>query len=91
MDRNYGHGIDWWAFGVLIYEFAVFRPPFRGEDEDEIYDAILMGEMTFPSQITPQTISIISGLLAPDPIFRLGSGPDGAEDVMQHEWFKGMD
>ena len=40
--------VDWWAFGVLIYQMLLQQSPFRGEDEDEIYDAILADEPLYP-------------------------------------------
>ena len=32
-----GHGsdVDWWAFGVLIYELLYGRTPFRGASKEE--------------------------------------------------------
>ncbi|KAG9546486.1 protein kinase C, partial [Aureobasidium melanogenum] len=36
LDKKYGRAVDWWAFGVLIYQMLLQQSPFRGEDEDEI-------------------------------------------------------
>ena len=33
----YSKSVDWWAFGVLIFEMLVGRPPFDGDDEDELF------------------------------------------------------
>ena len=33
----YGKSVDWWAFGVLIFEMLVGQPPFDGDDEDELF------------------------------------------------------
>src|SRR3569833_3371323 len=44
LDKKYGRAVDWWAFGVLIYQMLLQQSPFRGEDEDEIYAAILAHE-----------------------------------------------
>ncbi|KAH0002757.1 protein kinase C, partial [Aureobasidium melanogenum] len=48
LDKKYGRAVDWWAFGVLIYQMLLQQSPFRGEDEDEIYDAILADEPLYP-------------------------------------------
>lgn len=32
--------VDWWSFGVLMFEFIVGIPPFNGESIDEIFDNI---------------------------------------------------
>jgi serine/threonine protein kinase len=91
LDKPYGHEVDWWSFGVLIYQLVARKTPFRGKNEDEIYDAILMGKPVFSPLITIQTSSIISQLLEVEPTLRLGSGPGDAEDVMQHNWFEAID
>jgi len=35
-----GHGtpVDWWAFGILIYEFLVGQPPFWDQNPMRIYE-----------------------------------------------------
>lgn len=48
LDQPYGRAVDWWAFGVLIYEMLLTQSPFRGDDEDEIFDAILGDEVRCP-------------------------------------------
>jgi protein kinase A len=35
-----GHGtaVDWWAFGILVYEFLVGQPPFWDQNPMKIYE-----------------------------------------------------
>ena len=35
-----GHGtaVDWWAFGILVYEFLVGQPPFWNSNPMKIYE-----------------------------------------------------
>lgn len=47
-EQPYDRAVDWWAFGVLMYEMLIGRAPFSGEEEDDIYDSILADEPWFP-------------------------------------------
>ncbi|KAF8461352.1 kinase-like domain-containing protein [Kalaharituber pfeilii] len=88
MDKRYGRAVDWWAFGVLIYQMLLQQSPFRGEDEDEIYDAILADEPLYPIHMPRDSVSILQKLLQREPEKRLGSGPTDAQEVMNQAFFK---
>ncbi|KAK6384761.1 uncharacterized protein PV06_08862 [Exophiala oligosperma] len=90
LDKKYGRAVDWWAFGVLIYQMLLQQSPFRGEDEDEIYDAILADEPLYPIHMPRDSVSILQKLLTREPELRLGSGPGDAQEVMSHAFFKGV-
>ena len=47
---NKGHGkpVDWWTFGVLLYELLVGIDPFTDEEPANIYQNILNGKLMFP-------------------------------------------
>ncbi|KAI8980253.1 hypothetical protein BDB01DRAFT_907046 [Pilobolus umbonatus] len=89
-EQNYGRGVDWWAYGVLIYEMLLGQSPFRGEDEDEIFDAILEDDILYPLNMSSDSISICQQLLQRDPARRLGSGPDDALPIRRHAFFRGV-
>ncbi|KAH7319821.1 protein kinase C [Stachybotrys elegans] len=90
LDKKYGRAVDWWAFGVLIYQMLLQQSPFRGEDEDEIYDAILSDEPLYPIHMPRDSVSILQKLLTREPDQRLGSGPTDAQEVMSQPFFRNI-
>ncbi|KAG8817764.1 Serine/threonine kinase [Serendipita sp. 401] len=88
LEQRYGRAVDWWAFGVLTYEMLLGQSPFRGEDEDEIFDAILEDEPLYPITMPKEAVSILQKLLTRDPTRRLGSGPEDAVEIKRHPWFR---
>jgi serine/threonine protein kinase len=66
------------------------QSPFRGEDEDEIYDAILADEPLYPIQMARDSVSILQKLLTREPDQRLGSGPTDAQEIMDQPFFRGI-
>lgn len=66
------------------------QSPFRGEDEDEIYDAILADEPLYPIHMPRDSVSILQKLLTREPELRLGSGPTDAQEVMSHAFFRNI-
>ena len=66
------------------------QSPFRGEDEDEIYDAILADEPLYPIHMPRDSVAILQKLLTREPEARLGSGPTDAQEIMSHAFFKNV-
>ncbi|KAI0022378.1 protein kinase-like domain-containing protein [Xylariomycetidae sp. FL0641] len=66
------------------------QSPFRGEDEDEIYDAILADEPLYPIHMPRDSVSILQKLLTREPDQRLGSGPTDAQEVMSQPFFRNV-
>jgi len=78
------------------------QSPFRGEDEDEIFDAILEDEPLYPITMPRDAVSLLqrvsraisrgvpanAQLLTRDPARRLGAGEADAEDIKRHLFFK---
>lgn len=73
---------------MLIYQMLLQQSPFRGEDEDEIYDAILADEPLYPISMPRDSVSILQKLLTREPDQRLGSGPTDAQEVMSQPFFR---
>jgi len=83
--------VDWWAFGILIYEFLVGQPPFWDQNPMKIYEQIVEGKIRFPSAMSEDARSIIAGLCTVDVSKRLGHLKGGAGAVKAHPWFKTID
>lgn len=48
-----GHNsqVDWWAFGIFVYEMMFGRTPFRGRNRQRTFNNVLTREVVFPSSI----------------------------------------
>ncbi|CAO1940567.1 unnamed protein product [Urochloa humidicola] len=94
MVRGEGHGfaVDWWAVGVLAYEMAFGRTPFKGRDRKETFRNVLQVELEFPGDArrrTPELADLISRLLEREPRRRLGYAA-GADEIREHPFFAGV-
>jgi len=91
--KGQGHGIavDWWSLGTLIYEMLTGLPPFYSQNINIMYQKILNGELRFPSYVSSEAQSLLEGLLTREVDKRLGSGPDGSNEVKRHGFFGEID
>lgn len=89
-EQQYTKSVDWWAFGVLLYQMLLCQSPFSGEDEDEVFNAILSDEPLYPIDMAGDIVQIFQGLLTKDPENRLGAGPDDALEIMREPFFKNI-
>jgi serine/threonine protein kinase len=59
LEQGYNKSVDWWSYGVLLYEMRLRFEPFKGCDEDELYDCILDGEADYPPCLERELVSLI--------------------------------
>ena len=87
---NKGHGlsVDWWAFGVLLYEMICGIDPFSDDDTVKIYENILKGKIKFSSDFNDKSKSLVKHLLEPDLSKRYGNLKNGVSDIKDHLFFK---
>ena len=66
-DQPYGPAVDWWALGILTYEMLVGRPPFEGDNEDQLFNNVMEKPVRYPRGLSPQATSLLQQLLKKNP------------------------
>uniref|UniRef100_A0A8C8VP52 non-specific serine/threonine protein kinase n=1 Tax=Pelusios castaneus TaxID=367368 RepID=A0A8C8VP52_9SAUR len=90
--QGYGKPVDWWAMGVILYEFLVGCVPFFGDTPEELFGQVISDEIAWPEgdeTLPPDAQDLTSKLLCQNPLERLGTG--SAFEVKQHRFFKDLD
>ncbi|KAG5979088.1 hypothetical protein E4U55_005570 [Claviceps digitariae] len=92
--HNKGHttAVDWWALGILIYEFLTGYPPFWHQNPIEIYKQIVEKPVTFPKDppLSDPAKDIIRSFCTVDRSRRLGNVSGGASRVKAHPFFQSI-
>ncbi|XP_077190019.1 microtubule-associated serine/threonine-protein kinase 2 isoform X3 [Paroedura picta] len=90
--QGYGKPVDWWAMGVILYEFLIGCVPFFGDTPEELFGQVISDAIAWPEgdeALPPDAQDLIGKLLHQNPLERLGTG--SAFEVKQHRFFKNLD
>ncbi|KAK0595342.1 hypothetical protein LWI29_005760 [Acer saccharum] len=94
---GYGSEVDWWAFGVFLYELLYGKTPFKGKNNKTTLKNILKQPLMFPEeakqyydQEMKNANDLIRKLLVKNPKKRMGSFW-GAVEIKKHVFFRGVE
>uniref|UniRef100_A0A3P8P532 Ribosomal protein S6 kinase n=1 Tax=Astatotilapia calliptera TaxID=8154 RepID=A0A3P8P532_ASTCA len=91
-ESGHDKAVDWWSLGVLMYELLTGGSPFTVDGDEnshtDIAKRIAKKDPPFPKDMGPLAKDLIQRLLIKDPKKRLGSGPNGAENVKKHPFYQ---
>lgn len=91
LTKGYGKAVDWWSFGVLVYEMNAGYAPFYANDPMRIYEKIVAGKYKFAHHFGEELRDILKNILQVDLTRRYGNLKDGSMDIKRHSWFQSID
>jgi len=88
---RYGHKADIWSVGVICYLMLSGTPPFRGNNERDVFSAIVHAAPEFKGpawrNVSTAAKESIAAMLAKDPRKR----PNASELLRDCDWFAAID
>lgn len=99
--EQYNHAVDWWSLGCLLFELANGRQPFVGNNEKEVFDAIIANNISEDAstdfcvsedappqeaEAVRQLREVVRGLMCTDASRRLGA--NSGIEVLCHPFFR---
>lgn len=95
LSKGHDKGVDYWAFGVLIYEMLVGRSPFYsyGTDQVSLFKRIVQVKYSFPPGgiVNEMAQDLIQRLIVRRQANRFGCLARADQDIRDHSWFNVLD
>ncbi|VVC44011.1 Protein kinase domain,Protein kinase-like domain,Serine/threonine-protein kinase, active site,AGC- [Cinara cedri] len=86
--QGYGKSVDYWAFGVFLYELVAGRSPFVHHDMERLFRCIVKGKYVCPLGFSGDLMNLLRNLLRVDVTKRYGNLSNGIRDIKKHRWFQ---
>ena len=86
--EKYSYGVDWWSYGVLLFNMLTGENPFYGDDCRHIFKSILHKDYSVRDEynVSAAAKDLMKGLLEKDESKRLSG-----QEIKDHPWFAGFD
>lgn len=85
--QKYGNVVDWWSFGILLFEMIHGKTPFFDKNRKLMFYRIINTAPSFPSTFSPEACEVIRGLLNVKEEQRLGSLQAGGPSAIKRTAF----
>ena len=87
LKKNYNEKCDIWSCGVIMYILLSARPPFGGNDDNDIMERVSIGKYDLESspfdKLSSSALDLIRKCLTMDVNQRIS-----ADECLKHPWFK---
>ncbi|TNM91547.1 hypothetical protein fugu_019927 [Takifugu bimaculatus] len=87
LGQKYNSSVDWWSFGVLLYEMLTGQSPFHGHNEEALFQSIRTDNPSYPSWLSKDAEDILKKLFVREPEERLGV----KGSIREHRFFSATD
>ena len=72
IDKGYeGFFVDIWSLGVLLFAMLCGTVPFKASNLEDLHRLILIGEFTFPNELSQEAQALVRGMIMLEPKQRL--------------------
>jgi len=89
LTQGHDKSIDYWAYGILLYELLFGHTPFESSNQQRTFEKIVHSQkhLQFPSSFDSHARTLIRKLLTPNPSLRLGALQNGIDEIKHHAFF----
>jgi protein kinase A len=89
MAKGHNHAVDYWSYGILMFELLVGRSPFSMPNQTQMtmFKRIVLVQYDFPTFMEQSGQDLISKLLVRRVSTRLGVQKNGFLDIRKHDFF----
>lgn len=77
LNKGHGRAVDWWSFGILVYEMLTGQPPFTAPNANATYRRILSEDLYLPSYLSSNARTFVKGVRSPHGLIDVAAAAEG--------------